>query len=67
MLLRLEGAVANASIRLDPRDAYVVPEWGDVIVIADRTPVDGSQGASRSADRSKSLVQAQGFGGKTAR
>jgi hypothetical protein len=34
MLLGLEGAVANASIRLDPRDAYVVPEWGDVIVIA---------------------------------
>ena len=34
MLVGLEGAVANASIRLDPRDAYVVPEWGDVIVIA---------------------------------
>jgi hypothetical protein len=34
MLLRLEGAVANASIRLDPGDAYVVPEWGDVIVMA---------------------------------
>jgi hypothetical protein len=44
----------------------MVPKWGNVIFIADCTPVDGSKGASRSADRSKSLVQAQDLGGKKA-
>jgi hypothetical protein len=34
MLVGLKGAVANASIRLDPRDAELVPEGGDVIVKA---------------------------------
>jgi hypothetical protein len=42
-------------------DAHMVPEWDDVIVIADCTPIDGSQGASRS-DRSEYLARAQDLG-----
>jgi hypothetical protein len=42
----------------------VVPIGGDVIFIASFAPVDGVNGATQSADRSKSLVQALGLGGK---
>ena len=60
MLAGLEGAVANASNHLGPLDAYVVPEWGDVIVIegsvSKRVPAVAWQrsfGTSSSGERFK--------------
>jgi hypothetical protein len=45
-------------------DANVVPEWGDIFIIASSAPVDNVNGATRLADQSKTLVQALGHDGK---
>jgi hypothetical protein len=45
-------------------DANVVPEGGDVIIIASSAPGHKVNGATRLADRSETLVQALGLGGK---